>query len=150
MPQLDKVTFLGQFFWTTLFFFSLYFLFLKLFLPQLSRILKYRGKKYNSHSHQSGSLLSKEIFLIRTTCEKLLSTTVEQGITIFKNVVFALTNWVKGGSHEIDEREYKKPNQNYLKGLGEISCSEKIPYSQPFQPSPYFGGILEIIFIFKN
>ena len=150
MPQLDKVTFIGQFFWTTVLFFSLYFVLLKLFLPKISRIFKYREKKFNSYSQQSSSILFKEILLIKTTCEKLLSTTVQQGITTFKNVVFAFTNWMKGGSHQVEQIEYKKPNENYLKGLGEISFSEKIQYSQPFQPSPSFGGILEIWFTFKN
>nr|YP_009861076.1 ATP synthase protein YMF19 [Jaagichlorella hainangensis]QKJ84932.1 ATP synthase protein YMF19 [Jaagichlorella hainangensis] len=45
MPQLDKVTFLSQFFWFSVFFFGFYLFQLKFFLPELLRILKYRKKK---------------------------------------------------------------------------------------------------------
>jgi hypothetical protein len=42
MPQLDKVTFLSQFFWLCVVFFSLYLVLVKLFLPSLARIVKVR------------------------------------------------------------------------------------------------------------
>jgi len=42
MPQLDKVTFLSQFFWFCIVFFSLYFILVKLYLPSLARIVKVR------------------------------------------------------------------------------------------------------------
>ena len=47
MPQLDKVTFLSQFFWLCIFFGGFYIFQLKFFLPKMSRILKFRKKKMN-------------------------------------------------------------------------------------------------------
>jgi Plant ATP synthase F0 len=143
MPQLDKVTFLGQFFWTTVLFFSLYFVLLKFFLPKLSKILKYRERKFISSSQESSSPLFKEIFLISTTCEKLLSTAFQQGVLIINNIVFDFTQWVLDGSHRLQETEYKKSNKNFLLGLSEISISEKLQSSQPLQPSSSLGDILE-------
>jgi len=43
MPQLDKVTFLSQFFWLCIVFFSMYLILVKLFLPSLARIVKVRS-----------------------------------------------------------------------------------------------------------
>jgi hypothetical protein len=42
MPQLDKVTFLSQFFWLCIVFVSLYLILVKNFLPKLARIVKVR------------------------------------------------------------------------------------------------------------
>ena len=42
MPQLDKVTFLSQFFWFCVVFFSMYLILVKVFLPSLARIVKVR------------------------------------------------------------------------------------------------------------
>lgn len=50
MPQLDKLTFLSQFFWFCFFYLSFYFIVLKYFLPKLNRILKVRKKKMGSSS----------------------------------------------------------------------------------------------------
>jgi len=44
MPQLDKVTFLSQFFWLCIVFSSLYLLLVKIFLPSIARLLK--GRKF--------------------------------------------------------------------------------------------------------
>jgi len=45
MPQFDKITFFNQIFWLFAFFSGFYFIFLKIFLPKLSSILKARIKK---------------------------------------------------------------------------------------------------------
>ena len=45
MPQLDKVTFLPQFFWLCVFYLGFYFILLKYFLPKISRILALRKRK---------------------------------------------------------------------------------------------------------
>lgn len=42
MPQLDKVTFLSQFFWLCIVFISMYLILVKFFLPALARIVKLR------------------------------------------------------------------------------------------------------------
>jgi len=59
MPQFDKITFFNQIFWLFTFFSGFYFIFLKIFLPKLSSILKARTKKLQKGS--SGVVLfSKE------------------------------------------------------------------------------------------
>ena len=50
MPQLDKVSFLSQFFWLSLSYLCFYFIVYKYFLPKMSRVLKYRIYKSDSKS----------------------------------------------------------------------------------------------------
>ena len=45
MPQLDKVTFLSQFFWLCVFYLGFYYVLVKYFLPKISRILALRKRK---------------------------------------------------------------------------------------------------------
>ena len=75
MPQLDKVTFLSQFFWLCVFFFGFYIFQLKFFLPEMSRILKFRKKRLG----ESLSLgLQQENNKVRNSAETLLE-------NLFKN-----------------------------------------------------------------
>jgi hypothetical protein len=48
MPQLDKVTFLSQFFWLCIVFFGLYLILVKHYLPALARIVLVRQSVMNS------------------------------------------------------------------------------------------------------
>jgi len=50
MPQFDKITFFNQVFWLFVFFSGSYLLFLKVFLPKLSSVLKARAKKLQQGS----------------------------------------------------------------------------------------------------
>jgi len=50
MPQFDKITFFNQIFWLFAFFSGFYFIFLKIFLPKLSSVLKARQKKLQKGS----------------------------------------------------------------------------------------------------
>ena len=79
MPQLDKVTFLSQFFWFTVFFFGFYLFQLKFFLPELLRILKYRKKRSSS--------------VFSTTFQKETS-------NIQKSLQFSLQSLVKTGNNQ--------------------------------------------------
>jgi len=55
MPQLDKVTFLSQFFWLCIVFSSLYLALVKYYLPSLARIVLVRHSVLNSDSDNEGA-----------------------------------------------------------------------------------------------
>jgi hypothetical protein len=55
MPQLDKVTFLSQFFWLCVVFISLYLTLVKLFLPSFARIFKVRVALANASQESEGT-----------------------------------------------------------------------------------------------
>lgn len=59
MPQLDKVTFLSQFFWFCVIFFSMYLILVKLFLPALARIVKVRQSLGGSTEDNAAGSSSK-------------------------------------------------------------------------------------------
>lgn len=58
MPQLDKVTFLAQFFWFILFYLGVYFYFVKFFLPKMGRIFKLRQERIQNQSVDSTELIT--------------------------------------------------------------------------------------------
>ena len=82
MPQLDKTTFLSQFFWLLFFYMGFYLVILKHFLPRLSRILKVRQKNV-SLSQQGASALLQE----REKVEGTLNRLVEQGCSHVKGAI---------------------------------------------------------------
>lgn len=60
MPQLDKVTFLSQFFWFCVVFFSMYITLVKYYLPALARIVKLRQTLGNTSSTDSEDTSNQE------------------------------------------------------------------------------------------
>jgi len=71
MPQFDKITFFNQIFWLFFFFSGFYFIFLKIFLPKLSSVLKARAKKLQKGSSGVASF-SKEQSLAANSFNFLL------------------------------------------------------------------------------
>lgn len=77
MPQFDKLNFISQLFWTFLFFFSFYFIFVKNYLPLFSKVLKSRIKILKIENNNnfskydkitpilSDSLLKNKLLLIK-------------------------------------------------------------------------------------
>jgi len=63
MPQLDKVTFLSQFFWLTFFFLGFYLLLAKTFLPKMSRIMKVRNRYLGSQEENKWQEENKKVSL---------------------------------------------------------------------------------------
>ena len=73
MPQLDKVSFLSQFFWLTFFYFVIYFYLVKHFLPSISRIRKVRSSlmvssEQNAQGSKPQAEKAQEIISEATTC----------------------------------------------------------------------------------
>jgi F0F1-type ATP synthase membrane subunit b/b' len=71
MPQFDKITFFNQIFWLFFFFSGFYFIFLKIFLPKLSSVLKARTKKLQKGSSGVASF-SKEQDLATVSFNSLI------------------------------------------------------------------------------
>jgi len=60
MPQFDKITFFTQIFWLFFFFSSFYLIFLKVFLPKLSSVLKARTKKLQKGSEGVANFIEEQ------------------------------------------------------------------------------------------
>lgn len=100
MPQLDKVTFLSQFFWLSFFYLGFYFFILKFFLPRMSRILKLRKKKM-AGSQEGVSFLTLETENVRKNFNQIITKTLNTSKEIYtetyKPTLCWVENWVNKG-----------------------------------------------------
>ena len=127
MPQLDKVTFLSQFFWSTFFFVGFYFLILKYALPQISRILKLRSKKINSSQEGAVSLVD-ENSKVRGSYDLLVANGLNTSRNVFQESNEQIENWLNN-TYIQSKRHYQKADKSYLQSVGISLLSEKLPAS---------------------
>ena len=125
MPQLDKVTFLSQFFWLCVFYFGFYYILLKFYLPKISRILSLRQKKMG-FSNQGMISLQQENQQVRDDYQKLLSKALTFTKTVFHNFLFETTNWLSSNTTTINKTQYQKANISFVQSLGETSLSQNV------------------------
>ena len=129
MPQLDKVTFLSQFFWLCFFYIGFYFLVLKLFLPKMSRILKLRKNKL-SFSKQEFLSLQKENDKISTSYETLLSNGLNTSRTAFNDNSKQTEKWFYAKIVNTNKTHFQLLNNNYISCIGKASISQNLALSQ--------------------
>ena len=123
MPQLDKVTFLSQFFWLCVFFFGFYIFQLKFFLPEMSRILKFRKKRLG----ESLSLgLQQENNNVRNSAETVLENLFKNSKNVFKNASLTNDKWFSEQSAKLNQNNFKKGNLRYLQSIAEKSLSNNL------------------------
>lgn len=125
MPQLDKVTFLSQFFWLCVFYFGFYFILLKYFLPKISRILALRKKKM-SFSQDGVSSLQQENVEVRQNFETVLSKALSTSKNVFNDFFSRTTGWLDESVLSFNKTHYQNLNKSYIQSLGETSLSQNI------------------------
>ena len=125
MPQLDKVTFLSQFFWLCLFYLGFYYLVLKYFLPKISRILTLRQKKTN-FTHSELLSLQVENQQVRENLDRILFRGISLSRTVFNDFLFRTMSWLDLSLKDGNKTHYKKANNSYLVSLGDASLSQNI------------------------
>ena len=145
MPQLDKVTFLSQFFWLCFFYIGFYFLVLKFFLPKMTRILKLRKNKL-SYSQQGVTSLQKENNKISTSYETLLENGLNTSRTAFNDNFKRTEKWLGTIIENTNKSYYQSTNKAYISSVGEVSISQNLTLSQVSVSLPekkYFPILLE-------
>lgn len=141
MPQLDKVSFLSQFFWLSVFFWGFYITALKYFLPFMSRILKYRKKRlhggtelYNTTpqpvDHKAHN--STEINKVRRSGDQLLEIGLKHSKRSFKQNLQKTEKYLLENIHNTNEKELKDTNFMYLHSLAERVLSHKLCMQKSF------------------
>lgn len=125
MPQLDKVTFLSQFFWLSIFFLAFYIILLKQFLPKMSRILKFRKKRL-TFSGEGVVQLGGE----KEKVEKSYSTLVGNGLSLPRNVLSAnfkkIESWLKDTLSQTNQTGLGQVNKRYIASLGERAVAQNL------------------------
>ena len=125
MPQLDKVTFLSQFFWLCFFYLGFYYIILKFYLPQISRIIALRKRKMG-FSQQGMMNLQEENKKVQENYELLLSKAFMTSKSLFNNFIFRTTNWLDTNATAINKQNYQNANDSYIHSLGESLLSQNI------------------------
>ena len=129
MPQVDKVTFLSQFFWLCFFYIGFYFLVLTFFLPKMSRILKLRKNKL-SFSKQGVLSLQKENDNISTSYETLLSNGLNTSRTAFNDNFKQTEKWSYAKISDTNKTHFQSLNNTYISCIGKASISQNLALSQ--------------------
>ena len=91
MPQLDKVTFLSQFFWFCVVFFSMYLILVKLFLPSLARIVKVRQALAAAGSSESTETVGATT--VPTEKSDIYSNSLQASVEAFQAHSNFLSRW---------------------------------------------------------
>ena len=132
MPQLDKVTFLSQFFWLCVLFLGFYIMSIKHFLPQMSRVLKYRKKRLNQ-SHQGVDTMQEENNKVRHSTDQLLESGLKNSKEVFKQNLQRTESWLTEYASDTNQTKLKDTNYNYLHSLGESCLSQNLSLQGAFQ-----------------
>lgn len=146
MPQLDKVTFLSQFFWLCFFFLGFYYIILKFYLPEISRILLLRKKKMGD-SQEGMISLQQENQKVRENSEILLSKAFGISKNLFNNFFSHTTNWLTKNASSINKTSYQNVNASYIQSLGETALSQNILF---YHASPNFPENLTFKLLLNN
>jgi hypothetical protein len=125
MPQLDKVTFLSQFFWLCFFYLGFYILILKYFLPKMSRILKLRKKKLSS-SQEGVTSLQQENKKVRWSYDTLLTSGFITSRSIFNNSFQRTQQWLQKLITTTNQTHSQAMNKTYIDSVGQASLSQNL------------------------
>lgn len=144
MPQLDKVTFLSQFFWLCALFLGFYLVVLKNFLPKMSRVLKYRKKKLGQSDQGVGSM-HKENILVRSSANKVLESGLKNSKDLFKQNSQRSERWMLDLIRGTNNTTLQNTNNTYLQSIGERSISNKLSVQGGFRD---FSNIIFLSILF--
>jgi hypothetical protein len=144
MPQLDKVTFLSQFFWLCFFYLGFYYVLVKFYLPKISRILALRRKKMG-FSQEGMISLQHENQKVRENYEILLSKALVTSKSLFNNFFSRTTTWLDNNASSINKTHYQKVNTSFLHLLGETSLSQNLLFYHASKNLPE-KFILKVLF----
>lgn len=152
MPQLDKVTFLSQYFWLFILFFGFYIYVAKFFLPRLIRVYLLRQRVLNSEnasistpvaSSSSFPLPAKDIS--KESLQELANTVYSRAATIGKKKSLEYSvnfpQWSENALNEIDKKFLARFYKSYFKSLAVRSLSKALSFYYVIPESQKFNRI---------
>lgn len=149
MPQLDKVTFLSQFFWLCFFYLGFYYILLKHFLPKISRVLALRKRKM-SLSQEGIQSLHQENYTVRNNSDDILSKAFTLSKILLKDFFSRALGWVEMTASSVNKNHYQTINKSYIDFLGETSLSQNILLYHASQNIPEKFALKILIEKMKN
>jgi Plant ATP synthase F0 len=135
MPQLDKVTFFSQFFWTFIIFLGFYLYVYKFFLPKIGRVLLFREKRIGI-SQQGETDLEEEKSQIQQGVETLVTEAVQISKGVLGENLTQTSKWCETKEEDIQKKDWKLINGSYISSIGEKSLSGRLPFRTLFPTLP--------------
>jgi hypothetical protein len=135
MPQLDKVTFLSQFFWLCFFYIGLYFAILKFFLPKMSLILKLRHNKLTGSLNNVNSY-TQQNKKIQTNLNTLFNNALITSKNTFNKSFNLIETWLHNTVENTEKKHFVGLNKKYILVVGESKLSENL-FLNVFTPEIY-------------
>jgi len=113
MPQFDKLSFFTQVFWLILIFFSFYILLLKVFIPNLSLIVKTRINKLKIEKNSIYNLKNLDY---ETFIDHKMQVLRDFGTVNKKSTIY----WFDNITKNLNEKELVGNNNFYVKNMFNI------------------------------
>jgi len=135
MPQLDKVTFLSQFFWLCVFYLGFYYIVLKFYLPKISRILALRRRKMG-FSQEGMISLQQENHKVKDNYDLVFSRALTTSKNLFNTFFSRTSDWLNTNASTINKDHYRTVNVSYIHSLGESSLSQNLLFYHAAQHLP--------------
>nr|YP_006280975.1 ATP synthase F0 subunit 8 [Helicosporidium sp. ex Simulium jonesi]ACT36202.1 ATP synthase F0 subunit 8 [Helicosporidium sp. ex Simulium jonesi] len=131
MPQLDLVTFLPQYFWLLVTFFSFYYFIAKYFLPKISRIYILRDVLIKNNAETKQNLSNTEnleqVFL---DSKNLYSKASEIGKEFTSEFLTEFPAWCNKSVNDLSEKNQDLASyyNQYIQAIADITLSREISY----------------------
>jgi hypothetical protein len=140
MPQLDKVTFLSQFFWLCVVFFGLYLLLVKFFLPSFARLVKVRQFLAQAGAADSASSEENQTNQTQSSSNRVYTESIQSSEQAFEKYSSYLSNWA---SVEYSGTFSKRLAPQFESSLGSISQNNLLTgilYSSVLPPALFYSS----------
>jgi hypothetical protein len=121
MPQLDKVTFISQFFWLCITFFSTYLILVKFYLPALARIIKVRNAISNRTEERENTVAN-----VSSPITAVYSSTIAGSMSAFQSRLEILEKWNSNQLQSIVPRLAPEFEHDMVSFLKEVAFSDAV------------------------
>ena len=124
MPQLDKLTFLSQFFWLCIVYFGFYLILVKHFLPRVNRILKIRSMKMNSASGSALFEIKQENDGIQNIRDQFVPDALKESRHFFMESYQNTHSWLSKVIEDINKNQLQEMNKVYISSVSDLSIGQ--------------------------
>jgi hypothetical protein len=122
MPQLDKVTFLTQFFWLCVFYFGFYLLLVKHFLPRMARLLKLRQAKMGLSQDGFGIQEKSDL---HQKGDSLLVSGAQNSRQFFQKSLQTSSDWLTSCVNQTNRGHFESLHKSYILSLQNMVMNQK-------------------------
>lgn len=126
MPQLDKMTFLSQFFWLCIAYLGFYLILVKHFLPRVNRILKIRSLKMNSASGSALLDIKQENDGIQNIRDQFVTNALKESRHFFNESYQNTHSWLSKVIEDINKNQLQEMNKAYIHSVSDLSIAQNL------------------------